>query len=233
MESNIERIKEEIKKSYKQHAGRQVGGGKCDDCSGRLKKGQTYSIPGNRFWCEACTDKFLNASYVQWPVALKNINSYFGPGLPSHIQAIADGEKAHVKKKPLDPSEVVALVGAGSITFSERQFPVVRDTDAFLTLLGKGREVTVEIALKDYQDVVRRLHQKADGKVPSLGLACTGCWARLSESPSFMLALSGSMDSERVTLHGGKPEYIEAGRAGRCPTCKGTEGLLVHSHGEF
>lgn len=92
MADKIARIKKEIKKVYKENAHGQVGGGKCDDCSRRLSPRKAYLIPGNKMWCEDCTDKFLNASYVDWSVALKNVNNYFGPGLPARIQDIADGQ---------------------------------------------------------------------------------------------------------------------------------------------
>jgi hypothetical protein len=89
-EQKIERIKVAIKESYRRQAGGNVGGGVCHDCRRRLVKGQTYLIPGNQLWCESCTDKFLSASYIEWPKALRDINAYFGPGLPSSIQDIAD-----------------------------------------------------------------------------------------------------------------------------------------------
>lgn len=89
-EQKIDRIKVAIKESYRRQAGGNVGGGICHDCRCRLAKGETYLIAGNQLWCESCTDKFLSASYIEWPKALRDVNAYFGPGLPSSIQDIAD-----------------------------------------------------------------------------------------------------------------------------------------------
>jgi len=89
MEQKIERIKQAIKECYKKNAGGRVGGGICDSCNSPLSEGETY-LCANQIWCESCTDKTLNADYIDWSKALKNINAYFGPGLPSYIQDIAD-----------------------------------------------------------------------------------------------------------------------------------------------
>lgn len=87
----IERLRVEVKQHYHAQAGRDIGSGRCDDCSSPLTRGKAYRIPGNKLWCEACTDKFLHADYIDWPKALRNIQQWLGPGLPGHIVDIAEG----------------------------------------------------------------------------------------------------------------------------------------------
>lgn len=87
--SRKQQVKIALKEWYKKSSGGKVRGGICDDCNSSLEPGKTYLRPGGYLCCESCTDAFLNADYIDWDQALKNLNRYFGPGIPKRIQDIA------------------------------------------------------------------------------------------------------------------------------------------------
>lgn len=59
----------------------------CDDGNEPLRPGEGFLRPGNYLCCESHTDSLLcNTDWVQ---ALKNLEGYFGPGLPDHIKSLA------------------------------------------------------------------------------------------------------------------------------------------------
>ena len=76
-----------VKSWYHESAAMQTGNGICDDCSSRLVAGKTYLRPGGYLCCERCTDNLL--STINWHEAVKNIDSYVGPGVPQDIKMLA------------------------------------------------------------------------------------------------------------------------------------------------
>ena len=99
LENRINEVKKNLKDWYRSNAKGKVGGGICDDCNGPLTSGKTYLRPGNYLTCESCADAFLDADYIKWEDALKNLNSYFGPGIPETIQPNYD--RTEMKSKNL------------------------------------------------------------------------------------------------------------------------------------
>ncbi|MDH4179044.1 MAG: hypothetical protein OEV33_00925, partial [Armatimonadota bacterium] len=87
-ELRVKRLIAAVKDWYKESAGGQIGRA-CDDCNGKLVRGNTYLRPGNYLCCEPCTDTFL-CSYVEWDKAVTNLNRAIGPGVPQHIQRLVD-----------------------------------------------------------------------------------------------------------------------------------------------
>jgi hypothetical protein len=61
--------------------------GVCDDGNEPLRPGEGFLRPGNYLCCELHTDSFLCDS--DWDRALRNLEGYFGPGLPDHIKLLA------------------------------------------------------------------------------------------------------------------------------------------------
>jgi len=57
----------------------------CDDCNQPVKQ-NIYLRPG-RISCENCTQKLLGST--NWESALKNMDAYFGPGVPKDILDLA------------------------------------------------------------------------------------------------------------------------------------------------
>jgi hypothetical protein len=58
----------------------------CDDGGEPLQPGSGFLRPGGGLCCEAHTDWLL--CNADWPKALKDIQGYFGPGLPESITAL-------------------------------------------------------------------------------------------------------------------------------------------------
>ena len=76
-----------LKTWYRATADGRTGQGVCDDCNGYLAAGKTYFRPGGYLCCEGCTDALFG--YVNWDRAIKDIDGYFGPGVPEDIKTLA------------------------------------------------------------------------------------------------------------------------------------------------
>jgi len=60
----------------------------CDDEGEPVAKGEGYKT-GRRLLCERCTDERLS-KHVNWEEALRDLNKWFGPGVPPALQSQAD-----------------------------------------------------------------------------------------------------------------------------------------------
>ena len=60
----------------------------CDDEGEPVAKGEGYKT-GRRLLCERCTDECL-MKHADWEQAIRDLNKWFGPGVPSELQSQAD-----------------------------------------------------------------------------------------------------------------------------------------------
>jgi hypothetical protein len=79
-----------VKSWYRESAGTKTGSGICDSrgCNGHLVAGNSYLMPGPpQFFCERCTNKLLGQN-VDWDQAVKDIDGWVGPGVPSDVKTL-------------------------------------------------------------------------------------------------------------------------------------------------
>ena len=63
--------------------------GICDICNADLSRGEGYLRPGDYLCCERCTNNALTMTDAEWEKALRDIQGYFGPGIPLDIVRLA------------------------------------------------------------------------------------------------------------------------------------------------